>query len=711
MTALTALRRFSPLRRSRGRAGAKAAAGGGDSKALAAARRLALGLAAFLSLLLALDAAFPPPLKRAEAYSPLVLDREGRWLHAFATDKGRWRFKADVEKIDPVFVERLVAVEDKRFYAHPGVDFAALMRAAKDAAEGGEATSGASTITMQAARLLEPRERTISAKLIEMLRALQIESRLSKKEILDLYLTLAPYGGNIEGVRAASLLYFGHEPAHLSDAEQALLIALPQAPEARRPDLRPKAAAAARARVLARLERSGRIDAVRAAEAREASLPARRAPLDRLAWHAARELSQGEATDGIVISSLDARLQALAEARARAYAAKLDDGATVALMIVDARTRAVRAAVGSADFKTAGGWIDLTRAVRSPGSTLKPIIYGLAFEEGLAGPDTVIDDMPQSFDGYAPENFDRTFRGEVRLADALQHSLNVPAVTLLDRLGAERLAAVLGASGVHLKGPKRAGRDFGLTLALGGAGITLRDLATLYAGLANDGAAAPLVWRAEDEGGEAHGFQMFSATSAHRIREILAEAPALEGRAPSRLSQTAPRVAYKTGTSYGYRDAWAAGTAGAYAAVVWVGRADGAPRPGETGRKAAAPLLLDLFDLIARIDPTAPLGQEQRTEDARIAVARVAAPRRKSPPEIVFPRNGVEILSGGERGVVLAARGGAGGYQWYVAGEPVASEATSGKAVWRPAAPGFYDVVVVDRDGRSARAKVRVAAG
>ncbi|MEQ1931718.1 MAG: penicillin-binding protein 1C, partial [Parvularculaceae bacterium] len=486
--------------------------GDGGGRKLGFARKCALALAAILSLFLVADISLPPPLERAGAYSPLVLDREGRWLHAFATEAGRWRFKADIDTIDPVFIERLVAVEDKRFYGHPGVDLAALARALKDAVSSGRVTSGASTITMQAARLLEPRERTIGSKAVEILRALQIESRLSKKEILELYLTLAPYGGNLEGVRAASLVYFGHEPAHLSDAEQALLIALPQAPEARRPDLRPKAATAARRAVLARLEKVGALERARSAEAAEASLPSRRAPLDRHAFHVAHELATGASEDGVIRSTLDVRLQALAEDRAAAYAARLDDGATIALMIVDTRTRAVRASVGSASLKAAGGWIDLTNAVRSPGSTLKPIIYGLAFEEGLAGPDTLIDDMPQSFDGYSPENFDRTFRGEVRLSDALQHSLNVPAVTLLDRLGADRLAAVLEASGVHLKGPKRAERNFGLTLALGGAGVTMRDLAALYTGLANGGSVAPLVWRADEETRDADAFQMFSPT-------------------------------------------------------------------------------------------------------------------------------------------------------------------------------------------------------
>ena len=682
----------------------------GSRRGLLSLRKQALWLAAFLGAVLAADMALPPPLIKAAGVSPLVLDREGRWIHAFPANDGRWRFQADLDAIDPSFVERLIAVEDKRFLRHPGVDPAAVLRAAASSARAGAVVSGASTITMQTARLLEPRPRTILSKIAEMLRALQIESRLSKREILELYLTLAPYGGNLEGVRAASLSYFGHEPRHLSDAEQALLIALPQAPETRRPDRHPGAAAAARAAVLARFEAIGAIARERAAEAREAPAPTVRTPFSRNAYHAARTLAHAAniPRDGIIRSSLDLRVQREAEALVAKAAAPLKDGATIALMVVDHRARAVRAAVGSASLKDAGGWIDLTSAVRSPGSTLKPFIYALAFDDGIAGPKTVIEDMPQSFDGYAPENFDRTFRGEVRLNDALQHSLNVPAVSLLNRLSSARLAAMLGAAGVDLKAPKRADRRFGLTLALGGAGVAMSDLATLYAGLANGGSVAPLLW-SDDPLTPDHGFQMFSPTSAHRVSEILRESPALEGRVPSQLSKSAPKVAFKTGTSYGYRDAWAAGHAGRYTVVVWVGRADGASRPGETGRKAAAPILIDIFDLLARLDPDGAKEGVDHDAEQPIAIARIAAPRRLAPPEIVFPRHGVELFADGEgRGVALAARGGSGGYRWYVDGDVVDVE-ESGRSLWVPKGPGFYDIVVVDSAGGAARSKVRIA--
>ncbi|MBB5518598.1 penicillin-binding protein 1C [Amphiplicatus metriothermophilus] len=671
--------------------------------------RIAAAALALLGAVAAADLLFPPPLHKGEALSPLVLDREGRWLQAFTTADGRWRFRADLDAVDPSFVERLIAVEDKRFHAHWGVDPIALARASGEALRAGRIASGASTITMQTARLLEPRPRTVGAKLVEVIRALQIERRLTKREILELYLTLAPYGGNIEGVRAASLLYFGKEPAHLTDAEQALLIALPQAPEARRPDRRPDSARAARAAILEKLAAQGLLSPARAEEARLASLPETRRPFPRAAWHAAAALAKEGAP--VVRSTIDLVLQREAEALVAAWAAGLDDGATAAALIVETETRAVRAAVGSSGLDAPGGWIDLTAAVRSPGSTLKPFIYALAFDDGLIGPHTVIEDMPQSFDGYAPENFDRRFHGEVRAGEALKHSLNLPAVRLLDRLGANRLAAVLRAAGAALAAPESAEGDFGLALALGGAGVTMRDLAALYAGLADEGRARPLAWKAEEaEAPAAPAYRLFSAQSAARVSAVLADAPALEGRAPAALTVRAPKIAMKTGTSYGYRDAWAAGHAGGYTVVVWVGRADGAPRPGATGRKAAAPLLAALFDMIWRADPAAARAVPEIGESESPALARLAAPRRERAPEIVFPRDGAELFAATDeaRGFSLAARGGAGGYRWYVSGEPAATEPTSGRALWRPRAAGFYEIVVVDGAGRSARAKVRV---
>lgn len=671
-----------------------------------------------LGFVAAADLLAPPPLYRAEALSALALDRNGQWLHAFTTDEGRWRFQAKLDDIDPVFVERLIAIEDKRFYAHWGVDPLAVMRAGASALRAGEIVSGASTITMQTARLLEPRPRTVGSKLIEMLRAAQIERRLSKREILELYLTLAPYGGNIEGVRAASLIYFDKEPVRLTDAEQALLIALPQSPEARRPDLRQQAAARARKDILNKLAASGALTARRAQEAGEAALPAERYAFRRLAYHAAHRLSSLRG-GGDVVTTLDAGLQAQAEAALRAYVAnhaqEAGDGATAALLIIQNDTRAVRAAVGSSGLDAAGGWIDLTRAARSPGSALKPFIYALAFEDGLAGPSTVIDDMPRSFGGYSPENFDRSFRGEVRLREALQHSLNLPAVRALERVGAARFSATLQNAGVDLKTPDRADEKPGLTLALGGAGVTAQELAVLYSALGADGKTQPLRWvQGEEYGVDRKGYRLMSPASAERISVILADAPSLEGRAPAHLSRSAFRVAFKTGTSYGYRDAWAAGHGGGYTVVVWVGRADGAARPGQTGRKAAAPLMFEIFDMLERDGAASddPLVREQN-ENATFSLsfARLDAAPRLSPPEIVFPRHGVEVYLSPQRAFALAARGGAAGYQWYVNGELLPRETTSGRALWRPEAAGFYDVIVVDADGRRAQSKVRVIAG
>ena len=660
----------------------------------------------------ALDLLLPPPLHKAAELSPLAIDREGRWLHAFTTEDGRWRFAADLDEIDPLFVERLIAIEDKRFYGHPGVDPAAVMRASFDAVKSGRIRSGASTITMQSARLLEPRPRTIPSKFVEMLRAMQIERRLSKREILELYLTLAPYGGNVEGVRAASLTYFGKEPKRLTDAEQALLIALPQAPEARRPDRRARVAKGSRSEILTKLAEVGQIGEQHAEEAREAVLPASRSIFPRAAYHATQALTDdGAAEKGVTRTTLDLLMQREAERLAAAHADNAKDGATASLIIIDHETMEVRASVGSSGLDKPGGWIDLTDAVRSPGSTLKPLIYALAFEDGFAGPDTIIDDMPRAFGDYSPENFDRTFRGEVRIREALQYSLNLPAVTALDRLGASRFAAILRASGVKLKGARRLNKKEGLALALGGAGLTARDMGILYAALANGGAVKPLVWRADDAPStEDESYQLFSAQNAARVCAVLRDAPSLEGRAPSSLSAVAPRVAFKTGTSYGYRDAWAAGHAGRYTAVAWIGRADGAPRPGVTGRKAAAPMLFDTFDMLARFENDR--GQDLAPEEeASPMMVRFSPNAATSAPEIVFPRNGVELYAGqgGDgRGFALAARGGVKSYRWYVEGEAVSVEPLSGRAVWRPERGGFYDVVVIDGEGRKAQSKVRV---
>lgn len=666
--------------------------------------------AVFLAFFILADILFPPPVSRAGDASVIVTDRKGYWLHAFATKEGRWRFSADLDEIDPAFVRELIAVEDKRFWSHWGVDPFAVLRAGRSALQSGRVVSGASTITMQTARLLEPRERTFGSKLIEMLRAFQLERRLSKREILELYLTLAPYGGNLEGVRAASLIYYGREPERLTSAERAMLIALPQAPEARRPDRRAKAAAAARASVLDKLAAAGALDPVIAGEAKDAPVIGRRKIFPRLAYHAAHELARGgHGKTSTIVSTIDIAKQQTAERLVGEHVAAIRDGATAAAIVIDSASGEVLASVGSSGLDADGGWIDLTNAIRSPGSLLKPFIYALAFEDGVAGPNTVIDDMPRGFGGYRPENFDHVFRGEVRVKDALQHSLNVPAVATLDAVGVERFSAMLQNAGARILQRKRADDRPSLALALGGAGVSMRDVATLYAGLANDGRVKSIVWRTDDAP-QGEGVQLFAAETTARINAILRGSPSLAGRAPAALSASAPVIAYKTGTSYGYRDAWAAGHADGLTIVVWAGRADGAPRPGETGRKAAAPLLFSLFDAMTNGKSRRPVDPLEETPGA--GLVRMAPPPALAPPTILYPVPGSEIFAGsfGGDGVVFAASGGEGDYRWYVDGNEIKTDTDESRPIWRPEATGFYDVAVVDARGASASAKVRVAA-
>lgn len=676
-------------------------------------RRLTLGLIAFLALELAvgvLDAAFPPDLSRAARSSPVALDRKGQWLRALPVENGRWRIRADLARTDPVYLRRVVRIEDQHFYEHPGVDVGALARAVASAVIHGRARSGASTLTMQTARLLEPRPRTIPSKLIEMARAVQLEARFSKRQILALYLTLTPYGGNLEGVRAASLSYFGHEPETLTDGEQALLIALPQSPEARRPDRRPAAARAGRAAVLARFRQAGLIDAENAGEADAEALP-HRSPFPSLAWHVAGELARAAPlSEASVVSTLDADLQRRLEPLAAATARTQGADAVAAILVVEIKGRAVRAAVGSGGLERPGGWIDMTRALRSPGSALKPFIYGFAFDDGVAAPDTQVDDIPRRFSDYQPEDFDRVFRGRVTAREALVHSLNVPAVALLDKIGPGAFEARIEATGVKLVRPKAGFRDAGLALALGGEGITLRDMALLYAALGDGGSAKPLAWTEAEAKRRARqgGVRVMRPAAARQVLDILREAPTPKGRAPSALTRGGQPMAFKTGTSYGFRDAVAAGVVGDYAILVWTGRADGGARADMTGRDAALPLLFDVADQIAPV-VSAPRPLSPRA--APKALQRLE--RVDSGPRLIFPPDGSTVEAEGfgpaSRGLVLAAGGD--GLAWYVDGAPVPPDPLSGKPIWRPAAPGFYLVTVVDAAGRKVDARVRVKGG
>ena len=415
---------------------------------------------------LVFDRVSPPSLEKLADLSAEVLDRDGTLLRAYTNKAGQWRLKADLDAIDPEFLDILLTYEDKRFWTHAGVDPSAILRASWQLLSNGRIISGASTISMQLARLLEPREkRTFKAKFWQMLRALQLEERMSKREILTAYLTLAPYGGNLEGIRAATLAYFAKEPKELSLAEAALLVALPQSPEARRPDLYPKRALLARNTVLERMALARVLPESEVARSSAKALDATRHIMPQLAAHTADRLRRATPAQGIYKTTLNREIQQKMEAVLRDAVSSLGPDLSVALVLADGASGDILAEVGSPDYVSAprSGWIDMTRKQRSPGSALKPFIYGLAFEEGLIRAQTLITDSPIDFSGYRPKNFDMGYQGDVSIHDALLMSLNVPAVALLDAVGPARLMERLKRGNVAVKLPE--GSDVGLLSA------------------------------------------------------------------------------------------------------------------------------------------------------------------------------------------------------------------------------------------------------
>ncbi len=657
----------------------------------------------------------PAPLGEGLAFSTLVVDRDGKLLRPYTTPQGRWRLPATREHVDPRFLTLLLAYEDKRFGAHRGVDLLALGRASAQLVGHGRIVSGASTITMQVARLLEPRaERSFTAKLRQMVRAVEIERALSKDEILALYLSLAPYGGNLEGVRAASLAYFGKEPRRLTLGEAALLVALPQSPEQRRPDRASEAARRARDRVLDRAAAAGLVPADEIERARHEPVPEARRPMPMLAPHAADAVVAAVPDRRLHRLTIDAALQANLEELARERARALGPEISVAILAVDHATGEVLARVASADYfdLRRAGQVDMTAAVRSPGSTLKPFIYGLGFEDGLIHPDTLIDDRPIRFGGYAPENFDLVFQGTVTVRRALQLSLNVPAVAVLDKVGASRFAARLEQAGAAVRLPP--GEAPGLAMGLGGVGVTLGDLVALYAGLARLGTTVALTERVTGEEGPTPR-RLLDAAAAWYVGHILLGTPPPENAAGG-------RIAFKTGTSYGYRDAWAVGFDGKRTIGVWVGRPDGAPVPGLVGRVAAAPILFDAFARTGKLPaplPAAPKGvlvaatgklppPLQRFRPGVLAGASTEPPLR-----IMFPPDGARLeLAGDGSGkpdpIALKVTGGAGTLTVLVNGLPLAASPGRRTLFFEPEGPGFVRLTVMDGRGATDSVVVRL---
>ncbi len=683
--------------------------------------------------------AIPPLPPPSLAWSARVLDRAGRPLRLFTTARGYWRLPLDLERLDPRFVRALLTIEDRRFFHHPGVDPLAILRAAAQALGRGQIHSGASTLSMQVARLLypshlgfryfeavprapgqgaeashrrdygeqsphrpgvrgtaavaenpsatgiHPRRHGWAAKLHQAWYALRLERALSKPDILRLYLELAPYGGNLQGLAAASRFYFGHGPEHLRPSETALLLALPQAPEARRPDRHPRAARRARHAILQRLVAAGLLTPDDAALADRQPLPRRRpAPFD--APHLAARLARGYSRRDPIRTTLDGGLQRRLQDLARRLQGRLPAGDTLALLVVDHATREVLAHIGSGDFLSAGQ-LDLTRAVRSPGSTLKPFIYGLGFELGLMHPETRFVDRPPPPGAYAPANFDGRHHGVVSLTQALILSLNTPAVAALARIGPGRLSQRLRRLNVDLRLPRDARP--GLPIALGGAGLRLEDLAALYAALAEGGRYRPLRFT---PGGPDPERRLLSPGAAWQIDRILAQVPPPQGFADDRP------IRYKTGTSYGYRDAWAIGYDPRYTVAVWVGRPDGGYHPGASGARRAAPILFQVFAYLprSRATPTNPppglLVSDHRHLPPALRWLGPAPGQRQA--RILYPPPGARLRLRPGEAVDLKAQDGHPPYRWLVNGRPLDGHR------WLPDGPGRHRIRLLDAAGR-----------
>jgi len=658
----------------------------------------------------------PLPLAQARQVSTTIVDRNGKLLRAYAMADGRWRLPVDARTgVDPGYLKLLLAYEDRRFYSHSGVDPFALGRAALQLITRGHIVSGGSTITMQLARLMEPRrERSVYAKLRQMVRALEIERQLNKDQILDLYLALAPFGGNLEGVRAASIAYFGKEPKQLSLTQSALLVALPQSPETRRVDRYPDVACAARDRVLDRMVEDGRVSEDDAAQAKATPVPRLRKPMPILAPHSADQAIATVKDADVIRLTLDGSLQKVLEALARDRAAALGPNISVAIVAVDNDSGDVLARIGSPDYfdDRRAGQVDMTRAVRSPGSTLKPFIYGLAFEDGFVHPESLIDDRPIRFGSYAPENFDMTFQGTVPVRKALQLSLNVPAIALLDRVGASRLSSRLKQAGAALVLPKDEAP--GLAMGLGGVGVTLQDLVQLYSGLARLGTTRSLREIAKDEPRDS--LRLMDQVAAWQVGNVLIGTPPPENGVHN-------RIAFKTGTSYGYRDAWSVGFDGRITIGVWVGRPDGAPVPGLVGRTAAAPILFDAFARTGKL----PVALPKPPKGALVAsnpklplplrrfrpVGELVRTGGEQPPHIQFPLNGSRIdvdRSGGAQFSAMPVKvaGGVLPMTMLVNGVSVGEIDGRRQRLVDPPGPGFARLTVIDATGAADTVVIRI---
>ncbi|WP_256660641.1 peptidoglycan glycosyltransferase PbpC [Pseudomonas sp. LBUM920] len=563
---------------------------------------------------------WPLPLPKDDL-ARVVLAEDGTPLWRFADANGVWRYPVQTREVSPYYLDALLTYEDRWFYEHPGVNPLALLRATWQNLTGARVVSGGSTLSMQVARLLDPHSRTFHGKLRQLWRTAQLEWHLSKDEILNLYLNRAPFGGTLQGVAAASWAYLGKSPAQLTHAEAALLAVLPQAPSRLRPDRHPQRAQQARDKVLRRLAEFQVWPQSAVDEALQEPLLLAPRLEPSLAPLLARRLNRPDSPP-LIRTTLDATLQRRLEDLLLGWRARLPEHTSAAILVVEEETMAVRAYLGSVDINDAKrfGHVDMISALRSPGSTLKPFLYGMALDEGLIHSESLLQDVPRRYGDYRPGNFSMGFSGAVPASTALSSSLNLPAVQLLEAYGPKRFAAQMRIGGVPLALPALA--EPNLALILGGAGSRLEDLVSGYSAFARDGRSAAIRLQPDDTLKER---PLLSPGSAWIVRRILS-GQARPDRDPRAELVQRPVLAWKTGTSYGFRDAWALGVGPRYLIGVWIGRPDGTPVPGQFGLASAAPLMLQVHDVLTNRDSQRGISAPVRPVPANVGVAAICWP-------------------------------------------------------------------------------------
>ena len=652
-----------------------------------------LALLSFFIFVVVSDILYPISIHKIKDSSRIVYDSSNNWLYATTNSTQKWRFKPNVKSTDSLYIKMLINFEDKRFYSHYGVDVMALTRASYQLATRGHIVSGGSTLTMQVARLLEPKSRTLSSKIVEIIRALQLEYHYTKEQILNIYLTLAPYGGNVEGIEAASWYYFGKHPYALSASEAALLVALPKNPEAYRPDKYPKRAKSARDRVLKRAYEAGILSDFIYRQAIEEPIARELNRFPRYAPHLALKLlKKSSKTD--IYTTIDATLQKQLEAWAKERGKTLPNGASMALLVVENSSSKIRAYMGSYNMfnKDISGYIDMTDAIRSPGSALKPFIYAMGFEKHIIHPQTIILDKEVTFGNYHPHNYSRKFHGQVTISEALKNSLNIPAVKVLYRVGAgefiDRLQKVVGK--VYI--PNNSAT---LPVALGGLGVSLKQLTQAYVTLANGGSSKSLAILKESKQKQVN---LVSPKSAKQVTAILRQIPP-----PDNYRDRADKIAYKTGTSYGYRDFWSMGYSKNYTVALWVGRADNRPVVKLSAREIATPLMFEAFSLIDAIK-----GLKQWSWSSNFIKNRAPDVLKYFDKELksqdslkfLYPKKGARYQSASCHKVTveIAIDNGKEPYFFYIDSKP---KATNAKRLNLKFGVGAHTITVLDSSGES----------